>query len=66
MGVKDFTKKYDLKDIVKGESIFCATGITNGDLVKGVKLLDNKFHTETLVTHKDSLINIVKNEIPDT
>ena len=34
MGIKDLNKKYDLKEIVKGDSIFCATGITNGDLVK--------------------------------
>ena len=37
MGIKDLKKKYDLKEIIKGDSIFCATGITNGDLVKGVK-----------------------------
>ena len=54
MGIKDFEKKYDLKEIVKGDSIFCATGITNGDLVKGVFVNDNKYTTETLVTHKNS------------
>ena len=52
MGIKDLNKKYDLKEIVKGDSIFCATGITNGDLVKGINLKDNKYITETLVTHK--------------
>ena len=54
MGIKDLNKKYDLKEIVKGDSIFCATGITNGDLVKGVFVNDNKYTTETLVTHKNS------------
>ena len=54
MGIKDLEKKYDLKEIVKGDSIFCATGITNGDLVKGVDVKDDKFITETLVTHKSS------------
>ena len=58
MGIDDFDKKYDLKDIVSGDSIFSATGITNGDLVKGVKKNDNKFMTETLVTHKSQ--NLVK------
>ena len=52
MGIKDLDKKYDLKEIVKGDSIFCATGITNGDLVKGVNVKDNIYTTETLVTHK--------------
>ena len=54
MGIIELNKKYDLKEIVKGESIFCATGITSGDLVKGVKLENGKFITETLVTHKSS------------
>ena len=54
MGIKDLKKKYDLKEIIKGDSIFCATGITNGDLVKGVYVDDNKYITESLVTHKHS------------
>ena len=66
MGIEDLTKKYNLNDIVKGESIFCATGITSGDLVKGVILTDGKFITETLVTHKNSTIKIVNREVPIT
>ena len=54
MGIVDLNKKYNLKEIVKGDSIFCATGITNGDLVNGIKFKDNKCITETLVTHKGS------------
>ena len=54
MGIKDLKKKYDLAEIIKGDSIFCATGITSGDLVKGINVQDNKYITETLVTHKSS------------
>ena len=54
MGIKDLKKKYELNEIVKGDSIFCASGITTGDLVKGVDFQDNKYTTETLVTHKSS------------
>ena len=54
MGIRDLTKKYELHEIVKGDSIFCATGITSGELVKGVEIRDNEFITETLVTHKSS------------
>ena len=54
MGIKDLNKKYDLKEIIKGDSIFCATGITSGDLVKGINLRDKNYATETLVTHKSS------------
>ena len=52
MGIKNLTKKYNLNEIVKGDSIFCATGITSGDLVNGVSLSSGKYRTETLVTHK--------------
>ena len=63
MGIKDLKKKYDLSEIVKGDSIFCATGITSGDLVKGINIQDNKYITETLVTHKSSsLCKIIKRE----
>ena len=54
MGIKDLDKKYDLKEIIKGDTIFCATGITSGDLVKGIKLKDDNYITQTLVTHKSS------------
>ena len=54
MGIKNLDKKYDLKEIIKGDSIFCATGITSGDLVKGINIKDNKYITQTLVTHKSS------------
>ncbi len=54
MGIKELDKKYDLKEIVTGDSIFCATGITSGDLVSGIKVNNNKYISETLVTHKSS------------
>ena len=66
MGIKDLNKKYDLNEIVKGESIFCATGITSGDLVNGVKFENGKFITETLIAHKNSTINVVKREVSIT
>ncbi len=54
MGIKDLTKKYELNEIVRGDSIFCATGITSGDLVSGIEIKGNDFISETLVTHKSS------------
>ena len=54
MGINDLTKKYELNEIVSDDSIFCATGITSGDLVNGIKIQDNDFVSETLVTHKSS------------
>ena len=52
--IKDLKKKYDLNEIIKGDSIFCATGITSGDLVAGIEIQGNDFFSETLVTHKSS------------
>ena len=66
MGITDLNKKYDLSEIVRGDSIFCATGITNGDLVNGVELKNNIYHTETLVTHKNSTIDIIKKKVSIT
>ena len=54
MGIKDLEKKYNLNEIVSGDSIFCATGITSGDIVKGIEFNDNHYISETFVTHKGS------------
>ena len=52
MGINDINKKYDLHEIVKGDSIFCATGITGSDVLKGISINGNIYTSETLVTHK--------------
>tara|TARA_A100001035_G_C27761362_1_gene491370 strand:- start:309 stop:1256 length:948 start_codon:yes stop_codon:yes gene_type:complete len=58
MGIVDFNKKYEISEIIKGDTIFCATGITTSDLINGIKKEGKYFHTETLVTHKSQ--NLVK------
>ena len=54
MGIKDLDKKYELNEIVKGDSIFCATGITKSEVLNGITIEQDKFTSETLVTHKNS------------
>ena len=54
MGITDLNKKYELREIVKGDSIFCATGITSSDVLSGIDINDNNYTSETLVTHKNS------------
>jgi fructose-1,6-bisphosphatase II / sedoheptulose-1,7-bisphosphatase len=54
MGIIDLNKKYELNEIVKGDSIFCATGITTSDVLLGIEIKDNNYISETLVTHKNS------------
>ena len=64
LGLTSFDKKYNIDDMVKGDVIFCATGVTDGDLVKGIKDSGNTFSSETLVLHKASKTNkIIKNEV---
>ena len=59
IGIENLQKKYELNEIVSGDSIFCATGITSGDLVSGIEISDKEFVSETLVTHKSSGIKKV-------
>lgn len=56
LGIVDFKKKYNIGDMVKGDVIFCATGVTSGDLAKGVENLGNKFKVNTFVLHKSQKI----------
>tara|TARA_Y100000590_G_scaffold157328_1_gene180792 strand:+ start:257 stop:1201 length:945 start_codon:yes stop_codon:yes gene_type:complete len=63
LGILDLNKKYNINDMVKDDVIFCATGVTNGDLVNGIRDLGDSFSSETLVLHKSSNINkIIKNQ----
>ena len=62
IGINDLNKKYELNEIVKGDSIFCASGITSSEVLNGISIESDKFVSETLVTHKSSnLKKIVKN-----
>ena len=56
LGISDFNKKYNIEDMVKGDVIFCATGVTSGDLAKGVVDLGNEFEVNTFVLHKSKKI----------
>ena len=60
MGIEDLNKKYEIDEIVKGESIFCATGITSGDLMTGVIKKDDNYITETIIAHNKSDLELVK------
>ena len=54
MGITELDRKYNINDIVKGDSIFCATGITSGDIVKGITIKDDDYISETFITHKST------------
>ena len=63
LGIQDFKKKYNINDMVKGDVIFCATGVTSGDLVKGVKDLGNEYEVTTFALHKSKKINKIVTNI---
>jgi fructose-1,6-bisphosphatase II / sedoheptulose-1,7-bisphosphatase len=54
MGITDLNKKYELNEIVKGDSLFCASGITSSEVLKGIIIDEDKFISETLITHKNT------------
>jgi fructose-1,6-bisphosphatase II / sedoheptulose-1,7-bisphosphatase len=49
MGIKDFKKKYEIEDMVKGDCLFAATGVTDGPMLSGVKFGKDVIETETVV-----------------
>ena len=56
LGIKDFNKKYNIDEMVKGDVIFCASGVTTGDLARGVEDLGNEFRVSTFALHKSQKI----------
>ena len=49
MGISDPRKKYGIEDMVQGDCLFSATGVTNGDMLRGVKFGKEVIETETVV-----------------
>ena len=57
MGIKDPNFKYNIEDMIKGDVIFCASGVTSGELAKGVINHQDKFEVNTFALHKSQKIN---------
>ena len=57
LGITELDKKYNIDEIVKGDVIFCASGVTTGELAKGIVNFEDKFEVTTLVLHKSQKIN---------
>ena len=49
MGIKDPKKKYEIEDMVKGDCLFAATGVTTGAMLDGVKFGKDVIETDTVV-----------------
>ncbi|MCC0052869.1 MAG: class II fructose-bisphosphatase [Rhodobiaceae bacterium] len=49
MGIKDHNRVYSMEDMAKGDVLFAATGVTDGNLLDGVKFGKTIIRTETVV-----------------
>ena len=49
MGIKDPKMIYGIEDMVRGDCLFAATGVTTGSLLSGVKFGKDVIETETVV-----------------
>ena len=48
-GITDFDKKYSRDEMVTGDVVFAATGVTDGSILKGVKRIGGFLETETIL-----------------
>ncbi|MFK7867408.1 MAG: class II fructose-bisphosphatase [Alphaproteobacteria bacterium] len=49
LGITDLNRKYDLIDLASGDVMFAATGVTDGAMLRGVKILSNQAQTHTII-----------------
>jgi len=54
MGITDFDRVYTAEDMAKGDVFFAATGVTNGDLLKGVRYFAGGAETHSIVMRSKS------------
>ena len=57
MGITDLKQKYNIEDMIKGDVMFCATAITDGDLADGIKEKNEFYEASTIALHKDGKVN---------
>lgn len=64
MGIKDLDKKYTIDELARGSVMFCATGVTDGPLLKGVRFLaGHRVTTQSMVMRsKTGTIRVVDTE----
>ena len=54
LGINDLNKKYYLNDLASSDSMFAATGVTDGSMLKGVRINGTKAYTESVVMRSKS------------
>ena len=56
LGITDMKKKYYLNDIIKGDVIFCAAGVTDGEMLKGIRVEGSNFLSDLLISHSEGKV----------
>ncbi|HXI87019.1 MAG TPA: class II fructose-bisphosphatase [Parvularculaceae bacterium] len=65
LGLTDFDRKYDLRELASGDVIFAATGVTNGSMLDGVRWEPKFVHTHTVVMRsKTGTIRYIRAKSP--
>jgi len=65
VGVTEFDRKYDLSELAASHCLFVATGVTDGDLVSGVRKSGGIVSSETLVLDSaDHSIRRIRTDLP--
>ncbi len=54
MGITDFDKVYNCEEMAGGDVVFAATGVTNGDLLQGVRYFSGGAETHSVVMRSKS------------
>jgi fructose-1,6-bisphosphatase II len=49
IGIEDYTRVFRIEDLAPGEMIVAATGVSNGDLLRGVRFLADSARTHSLL-----------------
>ena len=65
LGITNLKKKYNIEDMIKGDVIFCATGVTDGEFLKGINDKEYFFEATTFALHKSQklskkITNVIK------
>ncbi|MGH7737917.1 MAG: class II fructose-bisphosphatase [Candidatus Tyrphobacter sp.] len=64
MGFGDLSRVLQIDDLVRGNALFCATGITDGDLVRGVRLVEGHARTHSILVQTGGIVRFVESTHP--
>ena len=65
LGVKDPNRRYDLADLVSGDVIFAATGVTKGELLDGARRVNGHIETHTmLMSSATGVVQTIRSKTP--